>query len=338
MFKLKVALTTTLFLFIFTSPSQANWAVLSEDQSSVREFVISSDEVVSIPQIGKMYAVVEDGVIVKFFTWTSEMQQELLVSLPYSLMVNYIDITGILRAEPINHGDKIYVQVTPTAKVKLDADFVSAPVIDLPIFDGIVVPEYSTEVLSKEVYADHSTSITIKPIENNDPNKIVQVQVISNGMSYTSITTDNRNTPVTVNNLPANAIVTVQTVIRDMTTNKDTVIQSVLTPTAVVNIPVIANTRNATEDRVNISSPKILSQNEGRSATISFDSIANFDSAKTRAAIMVVGPNGSTTYIGIGGNGGSVNVGDLSPTANYVIKLVIRDIDSGEETIIIADK
>jgi hypothetical protein len=142
MFKLKVALTTTLFLFIFTSPSQANWAVISEDANSVREFVVSSNEVVSFPQIGTMYAVVEDGMIIKFVTWTSKMQQELLVSLPYSLMVNYIDITGILRAEPINHGDKIYVQVTESAKVKLDDEFVSAPVIDLPVFEGeaIVTP------------------------------------------------------------------------------------------------------------------------------------------------------------------------------------------------------
>ena len=98
--KLIVALTTTLFTLIFVSPSQANWAVINEDANSVREFLVSSDEVVSIPQIGKMYAVVEDGMIIKFVTWTSKMHQELLVSLPYSLMVNYIDITGILRAEP----------------------------------------------------------------------------------------------------------------------------------------------------------------------------------------------------------------------------------------------
>jgi hypothetical protein len=62
MFKLKVAITTTLVLFIFASPSQANWAVVNEDANSVREFLVSSDEVVSFPQIGKMYAVVEDGI------------------------------------------------------------------------------------------------------------------------------------------------------------------------------------------------------------------------------------------------------------------------------------
>ena len=335
MFKVRVLLASLSFLLVSAVPSQANWSVIDEDQNSVREFVVSSDEVVSVPQVGKMYAVVEDGLIIKFVTWTVQMHQELLVTLPYSLMVNYIDITGILRAEPINHGDKIYVQTTQTTKVELNNDFVSAPVIDLPIFDGIPVEQDATEVISKEAKADYSTSITVKPIENNDPNKIVQVQVISNGMSFTSITTDNTNTPVVVDHLPANAFVTVQTVIRDMVTNSDTVIQSVLTPTVVVDIPVLPNSRNVVEDRANISSPKVLSQNEGRGATISFDPIANFDAEKTRAAIMVVSPSGSTTYIGIDGNGGSVNVADLSPEINYVYKMVIRDMDSSEETVIL---
>ena len=178
MFKVRVLLASLSFLLVSAVPSQANWSVINEDQNSVREFVVSSDEIVSVPQVGKMYAVVEDGIIIKFFTWTSEMHQELLVSLPYSLMVNYLDISGILRAEPINHGDKIYVQTTPTTKVELNNDFVSAPVVDLPIFDGIPVEQYVTEVVSKEAKADYSTSITVKPIENNDPNKIVQVQVM----------------------------------------------------------------------------------------------------------------------------------------------------------------
>jgi hypothetical protein len=338
MFKLKVALTTTLFLFIFTSPSQANWAVISEDANSVREFVVSSNEVVSFPQIGTMYAVVEDGIIIKFVTWTSKMQQELLVSLPYSLMVNYIDITGILRAEPINHGDKIYVQVTESAKVELDNEFVSAPVIDLPVFEGEAIVETGAEILAVTVNPDYSTSMTIKPIENNDPNKVVAIQVIADGMSWTSITTDNSSTPITVNHLPANELVTVQTVLRDVQTNQETIIQNVLTSTGSVEIPVIPNSRNVEQDRAKIFAPVVNTEANGTAVRISFDQIANFDEEKTRAAIMVVGPGGSTTYIGIDGKGGSVNVGDLSPTSNYVIKLVIRDVGSGEETIIMADR
>ena len=336
MFKLKAALTTTLFLFIFTSPSQANWAVISEDNNSVREFVVSSDEVVSFPQIGKMYAVVEDGMIIKFVTWTSKMQQELLVSLPYSLMVNYIDITGILRAEPINHGDKIFVQVTEIAKAELNDNFVSAPIIDLPVFEGEAVVETGSEILAVNVNPDYSTSMTIKPIENNDPNKVVAIQVIADGMSWTSITTDNSSTPITVNHLPANELVTVQTVLRDIATNQETIIQNALTSTATVEIPVLLNSRDVNQDLATITSPQnqVVVNGDAKSATISFAPIENLDSSKTLVSIVVVGPRGATTSIGVGGSGGSVTVSDLGAAFGYTVKMVIRDLNSGEETII----
>lgn len=336
MSKLKVALTTTLFILIFASPSQANWAVVSEDANSVREFVVSSDEVVSIPQIGKMYAVVEDGMIIKFVTWTSKMQQELLVSLPYSLMVNYIDITGILRAEPINHGDKIYVQVTESTKVKLDDEFVSAPVIDLPMFEGEATVETGAEILAVTVNPDYSTSMTIKPIENNDPNKIVAIQVIADGMSWTSITTDNSSTPITVNHLPANELVTVQIAVRDLQTNQETIIQNVLTSTGSVEIPVMPNSRDSDLDLATIATPQsqVVVNGDAKSATISFAPIENLDSSKTLVSIVVVGPGGSTTSIGVGGSGGSVTVSDLGAAFGYTVKMIIRDLNSGEETVI----
>ncbi len=336
MFKSKVGITTTLFLFIFTSPSQANWAVVSEDANSVREFVVSSDEVVSIPQLGKMYAVVEDGMIIKFVTWTSKMQQELLISLPYSLMVNYIDITGILRAEPINHGDKIIVQVTESAKVELDDKFVSAPVIELPVFEGEAVVETGAEILAVNVNPDYSTSMTIKPIENNDPNKVVSIEVIADGMSWSSITTDNSSTPITVNHLPANELVTVQTVLRDIATNQETIIQNALTSTATVEIPVLPNSRDVNQDLATITSPQnqVVVNGDAKSATISFAPIENLDSSKTLVSIVVVGPGGATTSIGVGGSGGSVTVSDLGAAFGYTVKMVIRDLNSGEETVI----
>ena len=340
MFKLKVAITTTLVLFIFASPSQANWAVINEDANSVREFVVSSDEVVSFPQIGKMYAVVEDGMIIKFVTWTSKMQQELLVSLPYSLMVNYIDITGILRAEPINHGDKIFVQVTESAKVELNDNFVSAPVIELPVFEGEAVVETGAEILAVNVNPDYSTSMTIKPIENNDPNKVVAIQVIADGMSWTSITTDNSSTPITVNHLPANELVTVQTVLRDIETNQETIIQNALTSTATVEIPVLPNSRDVNQDLATITSPQnqVVVNGDAKSATISFAPIANLDSSKTLVSIVVVGPGGATTSIGVGGSGGSVTVSDLGAAFGYTVKMVIRDLNSGEETVISGER
>ena len=107
-----------------------------------------------------------------------------------------------------------------------------------------------------------------------------------------------------------------------------------LTPDA--NIPVLVNARDMQQDMATISSPQnqTVINGDTKSATISFAPIANFDSSKTVASVLIVGPNGSTTSIGVDGNGGTVNVSDLSATSNYTVKMVIRDINSGEETII----
>lgn len=338
MIKTKVLLLTLSLLVLPAIPSQAKWAVTGEDNNSVRDFAVSSEEVTNTPQVGQMYAVVEDGIIIKFVTWTLTMQEDLLVALPGSFSVKYIDISGVLRAEPINHGDRIYVQVTSSGIVVLNDSFGGSPVIDLPTFDGDAIVEMGTEILYKGINSDYSTSITFKPIENTDPGKVVAIQVVSNGLSWTSITTDNSNSPVTVSNLPEDSLVTVQTVVRDLVTNQEKIIQSEITRTADIDIPKIANSRNVEQDKVSIFAPKVTTRDNGTSATILFDQIADFDEIKSRAAIMVVGPGGSTTYIGIDGKGGTANVGDLDPNAKYVINLVIRDVDSGEEMVINAQK
>jgi hypothetical protein len=49
---------------------------------------------------------------------------------------------------------------------------------------------------------------------------------------------------------------------------------------------------------------------------------------------MVVGPGGSTTSIGLFGSGETLSVGSLSPDANYTVRIVIRDLGTGKETII----
>jgi hypothetical protein len=49
---------------------------------------------------------------------------------------------------------------------------------------------------------------------------------------------------------------------------------------------------------------------------------------------MVVGPGGSTTAIGLFGSGESLSVGSLAPDANYTVKIVIRDLGTGKETVI----
>jgi hypothetical protein len=160
--------------------------------------------------------------------------------------------------------------------------------------------------------------------------------VIADGMSWTSITTDNSSTPITVNHLPANELVTVQTVLRDVQTNQETIIQNVLTSTGSVEIPVIPNSRDSDLDLATIATPQsqVIVNGDAKSATISFAPIENLDSSKTLVSIVVVGPGGSTTSIGVGGSGGSVTVSDLGAAFGYTVKMVIRDLNSGEETVI----
>ena len=49
---------------------------------------------------------------------------------------------------------------------------------------------------------------------------------------------------------------------------------------------------------------------------------------------MVVGPGGSTTAIGLFGAGETLTVGSLGPDATYTVKVVIRDLGTGQETVI----
>jgi putative ribosome biogenesis GTPase RsgA len=49
---------------------------------------------------------------------------------------------------------------------------------------------------------------------------------------------------------------------------------------------------------------------------------------------MIVDKNGSTSAIGLDGVGKVVNVDWLSPTEQYEIKIVLRDLGSGQETTI----
>jgi hypothetical protein len=49
---------------------------------------------------------------------------------------------------------------------------------------------------------------------------------------------------------------------------------------------------------------------------------------------MVVGPGGSTTAIGLFGSGETLTVGSLGPDFTYTVKVVIRDLGTGKETVI----
>ena len=340
MFKLKSIIASSLIALLSAIPVQAHWSVV-ERQGQNSAFVMSIDEAVEAPQDNKTYAYIEYGVVTKIVYWDSNSNNSyitqyvpassltvdmikditFLAKVPESLKVNYTSLDNQVKTESINHGDSVIVVQS------LDPNPFAQQDITIPV---------TTQVILTSVNTDYSTSITLAPPTNNNPNQTVEVQVVTNGVSFTSVATDNTSTPIIINNLPSNEYVTVQTVIRDTTTGQTVTHQEVPIVTANANIPVLVNYRDSVQDKAMISAPTTQAAINGdsKSASISFDAIANFDSAKTMASIMVVGPNGSTTYIGIDGNGGTVNVSDLSATSNYTVKMVIRDINSGEETII----
>jgi len=337
----KIALALSLLLATAT-PSFATWSVAERGYGAQNNFVISKDEVVETPENNQTYAYIEYGVITKIVYWQNNSTNSYITSyvpasslnlsmindvifmatVPESFKVNYNSSDGTVKSDVINHSDKIQVveSLEPNTLQSLNISF-----------------ENQTQVLSTSVNSDYSTSITVAPLVNNDPTKTVEVQVISNGLSFTSIATDNSNSPITINNLPSNEYITVQTVVRD---NNGVAEQYQNTPviTANANVPELFNVRNVQEDKENISAPQsqtvVNSESGSMTASISYAAINNFDSSKTMASIMVIGPNGSTTYIGIDGNGGTVSVGDLSSMSNYTVKMVIRDINTGEETVI----
>lgn len=340
MFKLKSILASSLIAIFSAIPAQAEWAVV-ERPGQINAFVMSADQVAETPQDNKKYAYIEYGVIAKIVVWNSNANNSyitqyvplsllpfydfrditFLAEVPDSLKVTYTSVTGETKAEAINQGDIVQVVESVVNNAYNNQD--------------IIVPSV-TQVVSTFTNPDYSSSIILTPPTNNNPNQTVEVQVISNGISFTSMATDNTSTPITINNLPSNEYVTVQTVFRDNVTGESQTYQQVPVITADANVPVLVNARDSELDKAIISAPQSQSTIVGdvKSATISFAPIANFDSSKTVASVLIVGPNGSTTSIGVDGNGGSVNVSDLSALQSYTVKIIIRDINSGEETII----
>ena len=54
--------------------------------------------------------------------------------------------------------------------------------------------------------------------------------------------------------------------------------------------------------------------------------------------LIIVDRRGSTTAMGLGGEGGIITVDWLSPTESYNIRIVIRDLATGQETSIVGNR
>ena len=304
---------------------------------------------ISEPLAIAKYAVVIDGVIDKIINWDGYSENQdinenvVIIKLPEGDGVVYLDEQGIVRLSPIYHGSIVSVQVSPTEKVTPAVGLTQKEPLNEPTPPtGPVVPKENAPVVKEQVVAaDNSISMKIEvPTANLPANSTVSVQVVTDGRSTTAIGIDptQPSTTVTVNNLPQNENVTVKTVITDTTTNKETVIVNPVVTTIPAPIVVPEPARSPAVDKATVAVPAVTSSTTDASGhrvvEIKTPVIPDYDPTKSIATLMVVGPGGSTTAIGLFGAGETLTVGSLGPDSTYTVKVVIRDLGTGQETII----
>jgi len=295
------------------------------------------------------YAVVIDGVIDKIINWDGFSENEdldenaVIIKLPEGDGVTYLDDEGVLRLSPIYQGSIVSVQVSPTELVTPELGLVQkAPLTEPTPPTGTPVPfENAPQVISQKVAEDNSVSVTIQvPTAQVPANSTVQLQVVTDGRSTTSIGIDptSPSTTVNVNNLPQNENITVKTVITDTVTNKETVIINPVVTTSPAPIVLPEPARNSASDKATVAAPVVISSTTDatghRVVEIKTPVIPDWDPTKSIATLMVVGPGGSTTAIGLFGAGETLTVGSLGPDFTYTVKVVIRDLGTGKETVI----
>ena len=304
---------------------------------------------ISEPLAIAKYAVVIDGVIDKIINWDGYSENQdinenvVIIKLPEGDGVAYLDEQGIVRLSPIYQGSIVSVQVSPTEKVTPAVGLTQKEPLNEPTPPtGPVVPKEHAPVVKEQVVApDNSISMKIEiPTANLPANSTVSVQVVTDGRSTTAIGIDptQPSTTVTVNNLPQNENVTVKTVITDTTTNKETVIVNPVVTTIPAPIITPEPARSPAADKATVAVPAVTSSTTDASGhrvvEIKTPVIPDYDPTKSIATLMVVGPGGSTTAIGLFGAGETLTVGSLGPDSTYTVKVVIRDLGTGQETVI----
>ena len=304
---------------------------------------------ISEPLAIAKYAVVIDGVIDKIINWDGYSENQdinenvVIIKLPEGDGVVYLDEQGIVRLSPIYQGSIVSVQVSPTEKVTPAVGLTQKEPLNEPTPPtGPVVPKENAPVVKEQVVAaDNSISMKIEvPTANLPANSTVSVQVVTDGRSTTAIGIDptQPSTTVTVNNLPQNENVTVKTVITDTTTNKETVIVNPVVTTIPAPIVTPEPARSPAVDKATVAVPAVTSSTTDASGhrvvEIKTPVIPDYDPTKSIATLMVVGPGGSTTAIGLFGAGETLTVGSLGPDSTYTVKVVIRDLGTGQETVI----
>ncbi|MFZ9751115.1 MAG: hypothetical protein ACO3CN_03310 [Candidatus Nanopelagicales bacterium] len=311
-------------------------------------FVISADEINDLKQpidTSDKYAVVVDGVIDKIVNWDGEKEFDgVLVKLPTGYGVPYLDADGVLRLKAINQGDIVSVEIAPGEKVTPENGLVETTRVtpsELPTGTIILDPR-APKVINQRVEADYSVTATVQvnvPSEGLKPNSLISVQAITDGRSVTSIGVSPGQSTVDISALPQNANVTIKTVIRDVDSGEETIIDNPVIETPKADMPVLESARDAEVDKATISAPSVsavtIDATGHKVVTFETPVIPDFDPTKTNVSLQVVQRgSGSTTSVGLGGEGGQITIGSIGPDLDYEVKIVVRDLTTGEETII----
>ena len=369
--RISIIAATTAMMFI-SAPAYAGWVADTDAQSTVSRmksedllqvradgyFAITLEAITSTPQMSGLtdapsakakYAVIVDGVIDKIVTWDGYSPNRVIdaygviVKLPANAGVKYVDSNGVTRLKPITQGSIVSVYVAPDVKVTPTYEITQlAPVILPTEPTGPAIDQANSPVVtSQTLNADKSVSMTIEVagIKDIPSTSTVSVYTVTDGRSTTAVGLAQGQSTVTINDLPQDQNVTVKTVIRDTLTNTETVISNPVVATLASTAPAPTPARSAATDRATIAAPSISSRvvdaSGALSVAIAMPAVPNFDSSKSWATLMVVdNKTGSTTAIGTDGTAQTLNVGSLGEGRDYTVKVVVRDLATGQETVI----
>jgi len=354
----RISIITLAFSIIGTGSSSAWWMLdYTETQLRLQNegvthtnansyFEVSVDEFTNMPQEGDKVAIVNPGgVIERIVTYNQNIDISTVyaVILPENNGVLYADADGTIRLEAINQGDIISVRTSQGTQTLNDKiNFHEIPALAPTPISGVPTPfADASTITAVTISSNSSISFVIVP-PTARVNTSVSVQVVTDGRSHTSVGSDNLGSPVTINDIPANSNVTVQTTVVNNVTGEVTITQNPIVSTPQVSISTPAPARDHAVDLVTISSPVVTSSGAGtnghRSANIEVPVIPNFDASKTNVQLVIRDITGATTAMGLSGDGGVVSVDWLSPTQAYDIQVVVRDLGTGHETSIAGNR
>ena len=359
-------------LTLIGSPAFAGWVADTDAQSTVSRmnsedllqtradgyFAITLEAITSTPQMSGLtdgptpkakYAVIVDGVVDRIVTWDGYSPNRvidsygIIVKLPASAGVKYVDSNGVTRLKPITQGSIVSVYVAPDVKVTPTYGITQLSPVTLPTEPtGPAVAQANSPVVTTQVLnADNSVSMTVDVagIQDLPSTSVVSVYTVTDGRSTTSVGLMQGQNTVTINDMPQDQNVTVKTVIRDTLTNTETVISNPVVATVASTAPAPTPARSDTTDRATITAPSISSRvvdsSGALSVAIAMPAVPNFDASKSWATLIVRdNKSGSTTAIGTDGTAQTLNVGSLGEGRDYTVSVVVRDLATGQETVI----